>query len=404
MKTQRILLLRPQDQEPCYLKNFLRRFGFQIVEALLDGVAHQTVIQTVPHLILVNTYCGQGHTINMIRDLKEDPYTREIPVLANLHSCSPEDREALIGAGIDDYVQTPFSESEILLKINNLLRHVKIIKELEECKSALEENLQLVEEQKLELEKNLSLAAKIQEALIPKTLGNIPNCSFIWHFQPSGRVGGDIFDVFMLDEDHAGIYVIDVMGHGLASSMLAVALSESLILDVERGSPLKRKINDAPYYEIISPREVIDYLNKRFPFDKYGHYFTIVYMILNVKTGVLKYVRAGHPAPLLISSQGEITELNGYGTPIGFELGEEYEEKTVFLESGDTIVAYTDGILELKDEDDQFIDYDGFIQLLKQEIQMDNHHYTLSLKKLSRNQGKLKDDVSFIEMKWIKFV
>lgn len=402
--TKKILILKPQDNPPCYLKNLLRRYGFQIIENYIAEDLISVVLKELPQIILMNTFSDDDHTIEIIAQLKNNQHTADIPVLANLHQYSPEGKEKLIQQGIDDYVAYPFLESELLLKINNLLKRVNLNKNLTDCRRALEESLLLIQNQKQELENNLSLAAKIQEALIPKSLGNIPNCSFVWHFQPSGRVGGDIFDVFMLDEDHMGLYVIDVMGHGLASSMLAVALSESLILDVERGSPLKRKINDFPYYEIISPKEVIHYLNKRFPFEKYGHYFTIVYMILNVKTGVLKYVRGGHPTPLLIKTYGEIIELDGYGTPIGFELGEDYEEKTVYLDSGDTIIAYTDGVLELKDEKGRYIDYDGFIDHLRKEIEMESHHYTLGLKKLSRNQLKLKDDLSFIEMKWIKFV
>ncbi len=404
MMTKKIMILKPQDNPPCYLKNLLRRYGFQMVEEYVRENILEIVLKDMPQIILMNTFSNDYHTIEIIDILKKNKLTEAIPIMVNLHQYSPEAKEKLIQSGIDDYIEYPFLESELLLKINNLLKQVELNKNLKDCKKALEESILLVQGQKQELEKNLSMAAKIQEALIPKTLGNIPNCSFVWHFQPSGRVGGDIFDVFMLNEDHMGLYVIDVMGHGLASSMLAVALSESLILDVERGCPLKRKINDPPYYEIISPKEVIHYLNKRFPFEKYGHYFTIVYMILNVKTGVLKYVRGGHPCPLLVKSHGEIIELDGYGTPIGFELGEDYEEKTVYLDSGDTIIAYTDGVLELKDEEGNYIDYDGFINHLKNEISIENHHYTLNLKKLSRNQLMLKDDLSFIEMKWIKFV
>jgi len=261
-----------------------------------------------------------------------------------------------------------------------------------------------LKKQKNELEVNLSLAGKIQEALIPKSLGSIPNCSFTWMYQPSGRVGGDIFDVFMLDEDHVGLYMIDVMGHGVASSMLAVTLSETLILDVDRGSPLKRKINTHPYYEIIPPLEVITYLNKRFPFGKYEHYFTIFYMVLNIKTGVMKYVRAGHPIPLLVKDTGEIIELDAYGTPVGFELGEEYEEKTVYLDSGDNLIIYTDGLMEIKDENGSSIEYEGIITYIQNEENFFNGHLTTGLNKLVREQSSLSDDLSILEMRWVKFI
>jgi len=267
---------------------------------------------------------------------------------------------------------------------------------------ALEENLQIIKKQKRELERDLNLAAKIQEALIPKSFGDIPNCLFNYTFQPSGRVGGDIFDVFMLDDDNVGIYMLDVMGHGVASSMLAVILSETLILDVGRGSPLKRKINEPPYYEIVTPLEVVNYLNERFPFGRYSHYFTIFYMVLNVRTGVMKYVRAGHPAPLLVKGTGEITELDAYGTPVGFEFNERHEEKTICLDSGDHLIIYTDGLMEIKDEKGKPIELDGVVDCIKKETDSVNSNLIMGLNKLIRAQSDFKDDLSIIEMRWTK--
>ncbi|WP_026478026.1 response regulator [Alkaliphilus transvaalensis] len=404
MMLNKILILRPTVSRKCLLKNLLRRYGYQVVEELLATDISEIVENTKPNIILINAFPNEEESFIGCKTLKNDSETKEIPIIVQLHDFSEEEKLKFIQVGVDDFIQIPYHENELMLKIKNQFKINELKKRLNDSNNALEESLSRIANQKLELDRNLTMAAKIQEALIPKTLGNIPNCSFLWHFQPSGKVGGDIFDAFMLDEDHMGMYMIDVMGHGIASSMLAVALSESLILDIERGSPLKRKINDYPYYEIIPPIEVIRYLNKRFPFAKYKHYFTIFYMVLNVKTGVLKYVRAAHPAPFLIKNSGEIQELDGYGTPIGFEFAEDHEEKTVCLDSGDTIIIYTDGLLEIKDEENKVLEYEGLVDFLKEEVKCESHHYTLALKKLSRNQPKLKDDLSIFEMKWIKFV
>ncbi|KAB3524832.1 SpoIIE family protein phosphatase [Alkaliphilus serpentinus] len=385
------------------MKRLLRRFGYGVIEEIMKEDMIELVVRIKPDIIIMNVFQG-SICLEACKKLKEEYSTKDIPLIVHLHSAVEKLKLDFLAVPINDFIQQPFHEMELIHKIQNQLRIVSLHKKLKHSQRALEESLALVENQKKELDNNLSLAANIQESLIPKSLGSIPNCSFIWHFQPSGKVGGDIFDAFMLDEDHMGLYMIDVMGHGIASSMLAVALSEFLILDVERGSPLKRKINEYPYYEIISPLEVINYLNKRFPFNKYKHYFTIFYMILNVKTGVLKYVRAAHPAPIIIKNDGGLYELDAYGTPVGFEFGEGYDEKTVCLDSGDTIIVYTDGLMELKDTDGKPLEYEGIIDYFKKEINFENHHYTLNLKKLTRSQETIKDDISILEMKWIKFI
>jgi len=404
MISSKILILQPMDNPTCFMKGLLRKYGYQVLQATITEDVVDKVIDIKPHLILLNCFGGEDKSLEACMLLKNNSDTMEIPILAQFHGASEKKKLQYIKHNINDYILQPYHEDELRVKLKNLIKLVKLEESLKKSKRALEESLTTIAQQKKELESNLASAAKIQEALIPKTLGSIPNCSFLMHFQPSGRVGGDIFDVFMLDEEHVGLYMIDVMGHGVASSMLAVALSEFLIVDVERGTPLKRRIVDFPYYEIVSPLEAIKHLNERFPFSKYNHYFTIFYMVLNVKTGVLKYVRAGHPAPVLLKNSGEILELNAYGTPIGFEFKEDYEEKEVILDSGDTLVIFTDGLTELSDEEGNKLDYDNLLEYFKKEMNLENHHYTLNLKKIARSHHTLKDDLSILEMKWIKFI
>lgn len=404
MITYKILILDFGKNSSTDIKNLLRNHGYEVVQRCIEDSYVENVLKEMPHIILINCFSDNKKPMEVYNILKNDERTRIIPIIASINSHNVEQKKKFISLGIDDYITYPLEEEDFILRIKNQTKLIEVQRQLTMCQHALEENLDMVEKQRNELEINLSLASKIQEALIPKSLGNIPNCSFTWTYQPSGRVGGDIFDVFMLDDDHLGLYMIDVMGHGVASSMLAVTLSETLILDVDRGSPLKRKINYPPYYEIISPLEVVNYLNKRFPFVKYNHYFTIFYMVLNIKTGVMKYVRAGHPTPLLVKDTGKIIELDAYGTPVGFEFSEGYEEKTVYFDSGDSLIIYTDGLMEVKDENDNPIEYEGIINYIQKEADFVNGHLTMELNKLVRAQSSLKDDLSILEMRWIKFI
>ncbi|PHS35085.1 MAG: histidine kinase [Alkaliphilus sp.] len=361
-----------------------------------------TIAELKPHLILLDIFGGDDKALQMLAKIRSDQRINKSLVIACINKDDICSKEKFIALGVNDYVEVGFYDSELMLKIKNQLEIFNMRYNIDLSRKALEESLHTIKDQKKELENNLALAAKIQESLIPKTLGNIPNCSFSWYFQPSGRVGGDMFDVFMLNDDHMGLYMIDVMGHGVVSSMLAVALSEFFILDVDRDSPLKKKTNSEPYYKITSPVKVIEYLNRRFTFDKYNLYFTIFYMVLNTNTGILRYVRAGHPPPILVKNDENIIELSGYGTPIGFELNVEYEEIEVQLKPKETVIVYTDGLTEIEDEDGNKLDYDGVKNYVKKELQFSKHHLTSGLKKMARDQYILKDDISILEFKWEK--
>ena len=404
MTTYKILILDLENNPLTYVKDLLRKHGYEVIQKLAGNICEETILKEMPHVILTNCFCDEKYNLELCDILRNNYYIKKIPIIAVFKELDIEDKKKLISMEIDDYISYPFEEIDLIFKIQNQAKLMDLQKQLTMSQKALEENLQIIKKQKRELERDLNLAAKIQEALIPKSFGDIPNCSFNCTFQPSGRVGGDIFDVFMLDNDNVGIYMLDVMGHGVASCMLAVILSETLILDVGRGSPLKRKTNGPPYYEIITPLEVVNYLNERFVFGRYSHYFTIFYMVLNVRTGVMKYVRAGHPTPLLVKSTGEILELDAYGTPVGFEFSEEYEEKTIYLDSEDHLIIYTDGLMEIKDEKGRSIELDGIIDCIQKEIDFASGHLTMGLNRLIREQTSLKDDLSIIEMRWTKHI
>lgn len=404
MTTYKILIFDSVDDSLTRIKDLLRNYGYEVVQKSADYICKETILKEMPHVILVNCFSNEKCKQKLSDILEDDHYIGKIPVIVLFDTLDAKDKKDLISMGINDYLCRPFEEVDLIFKIRNQAKVMDLQKQLIMSQKALEENLQTVEKQKKELERNLNMATKIQEALIPKSFGDVPNCFFNCTFQPSGRVGGDIFDIFMLDADNVGIYMLDVMGHGVASSMLAVILSETLILDVGRGSPLRRKTNVVPYYEIVSPLEVVNYLNKRFPFGRYSHYFTIFYMILNVRTGVMKYIRAGHPSPLLVKNTGEIIELDAYGTPVGFEFDDGYEEKTVYLDSGDHLIIYTDGLMEIKDKNDRPIELEGIIDCIRKEMDFADGHLTMGLNKLIREQSNLKDDLSIIEMRWTKHV
>lgn len=403
MISNRVLVLERKKPPQGLIKELLRKLGLEVKEEVMAEHTKDLVEKLMPQIVIINSIDGEEISLRTCRDLKENRLTATIPVIVLLDGNNDDYKKQFIDVGIDDYLEFPYNEYEFIHRIKKMLRVGELEKKNTLSRQALEESLETIENQKKELNYNLSLAAKIQEALIPKTIGNIPNCSFEWKFKPSGKVGGDIFDVFMLDEDNMGLYMIDVMGHGVASSMLAVALSEFLIIDVERGSPLKRKIDTPPYYEILSPLHVIEYLNKRFPFSKYNHYFTIFYMVMNVKTGILKYVRAAHPSPILVKNNGYISELDGYGTPVGFEFSEGYEEKIVQLDSGDNLIIYTDGLLEIEDEIGNVLKIDDLLKHFAAELENNSNHLTSNLNKWIGNRT-IKDDLTVLEMKWVKFI
>lgn len=132
---------------------------------------------------------------------------------------------------------------------------------------------------------------------------------------PCERIGGDIFNMVRLDETHWGIYMLDVSGHGVPSELVAVSASK--ILCPQQGLVLKKTIKPSPFYEIVSPAEVLNLLDQEYPIERFSKFFTISYIVLNAEDNSIRYSNAAHPPPILLHEDGEMELLDKGGTIIG---------------------------------------------------------------------------------------
>jgi sigma-B regulation protein RsbU (phosphoserine phosphatase) len=160
-----------------------------------------------------------------------------------------------------------------------------------------------------------------------------------WKFQPSWKIGGDIFNICCLDKERMGFYMLDVCGHGVSAALIAVTVSQFLashrmFYGEEVGAPL-------------SPGEILNSLNRAFPFERFNSFFSIVYVTIDERNGLLTYSCAGHPPPVILRGGGRLEVLNTRGPVIGVEDESSYDQERIQLHPKDQLVLYTDGILEV---------------------------------------------------------
>lgn len=398
----KILLIGMGKNPTNAVKDKLRRWGHEVIGLKDKGNLARDVSREDPHLIVLQAAETEADkVVALVTAIRAYGVLTPVPLLMILPETLGSMKEMLYRSGVNECLLMPLLDIEFRTSIQQHISTMLLLQKLDAAQKALEESLFKIKRQKSELDYHLALAAKIQESLIPSNLIQVPFCNFYCHFQPSGKVGGDIYDIFMLDDQHMGLYMVDVMGHGVASSMLAVALSEFLVVDTKRGTPLKRELDEAPFYEIVPPLEVIRYLNKRFAFSKYQHYFTIFYMVFNTESGDLRYVRGAHPEPLLMRENGVVESLNAYGTPVGFEFSQGYEEGHVQLNPGDRVLVYTDGLLELEDDNREALDYDLLFRMATEYLESGDHRpFAMKFKRMADRQGQVMDDLTLVEMTW----
>lgn len=197
---------------------------------------------------------------------------------------------------------------------------------------------------KQRIDHDLDVARQIQNALLPKTIPSVQGVSLAAFYQPAFQIGGDFYDFIPIDEHHLGIALADVSGKGIGGAIV-MAMCRSALRARAHGH--------------VRPAEVLISLNRALSEDMPEALFiSVLYMVLDTRTWELTLARAGHEKPVLCScAEGELRQIDSPGIAIGIAPREKFEsalrEVTVSLKPGDALVAFTDGITEAMNDDNQ---------------------------------------------------
>jgi serine phosphatase RsbU (regulator of sigma subunit) len=199
--------------------------------------------------------------------------------------------------------------------------------------STILENARLLEEERLrqKMEEELSVARSIQQSLFPRKLPSTGWFRARGTSEASQQVGGDYFDVLQVDDNCWVAAVADVSGKGVSSALLACYLQGALSAATTNATSIEATM------ELINR-----FLGER---AEAGKYATVFYCILHFD-GRVRYINAGHCAPMIIHSDGSIETLDSTGVPVGLLPWATYAAEERTLRHGDKLVIYTDGVSE----------------------------------------------------------
>jgi sigma-B regulation protein RsbU (phosphoserine phosphatase) len=209
----------------------------------------------------------------------------------------------------------------------------------------IEEKKRELEKKQRQIDQDLAAAAEIQKSLLPKTTLHTDRLKMAWKFEPSEKIGGDIFNLCSADDKNLCMYMLDVCGHGVPAALIAVAVSQFLF---------SRRNLPEMLQDMCSPEKTLNHLNQAFPFERFESYFSIIYMVINRAEGRLIYGNAGHPPPILLGRNGNTRILDAHGPVIGVTSDHVFQQETIDLIQGDRVILYTDGLLDVTNSNEEF--------------------------------------------------
>ena len=232
-------------------------------------------------------------------------------------------------------------------EITNMYGAYQDITRRVEAETNLQNAKDRAEEHAAEMQRSLNAAAKVQQSLLPTSELETPLIDFAWQFLPCDELAGDFLNFFALDDQHIAVYMIDVSGHGVASSLLSVTIGRMMSPQVSSTSLLVQRTDGNAGTRILLPSEVASKLNRRFQMDEQNHlFFTLLYGVLNLKTRKFRYVSAGHVPLVLMPRTGAPRVVESRGMAIGWIEDAEFMDYEITLQPGDRLYVYSDGVPE----------------------------------------------------------
>jgi PAS domain S-box-containing protein len=241
-------------------------------------------------------------------------------------------------------IQGPDGQEYVLLIVTDISAQKRIEEQLRESNAQLEKR-------QMEIEADLSLAARVQQSLAPQNLV-WNDVSVETYYNPARTIGGDFGVVFPHSDDVLTVLMCDVSGHGIGSALMANRIySETL-------HQLERKVGPDTLL-----RHVHDFVHDRIATD--GFYFTMAAMRFSRCGRRATFAAAGHPPAMLVSSGG-VRLLESQNGILGClaETAPTESVDEIELKSGDRFILYTDGLVEVFNHEEEMLGVEGFSQLV----------------------------------------
>jgi sigma-B regulation protein RsbU (phosphoserine phosphatase) len=207
---------------------------------------------------------------------------------------------------------------------------------------------------------------------------------------PSEEVGGDYFDFIKIVDYQTGIAIADVSGKGIPASLIMASFRASLLAEIRNNYAIRTicsKVNSLLYESV-----------------ERGNFVTAFYGVLDSKNGIFTFSNCGHNRPIVLRGDGSIEYLKEGGVALGVMPDSKYEEHAVFLQSGDAVVFYTDGVTEVDDSEGREFGQEGLIRALKRHGGLPSrqlHERLIEDVKTYASRDHVFDDLTIIVMKKI---
>lgn len=324
-----------------------------------------------PDLILLDIMMPKLDGLEVCRRLKGDPSLPFMPIILVTAKSDSKDVVTGLEAGGDEYLTKPVDHAALVARVKSMLR-IKLLHDT-------------VLEQSSQLKTQLKTATKIQSLFWPE-IPDLEAGGHIWAVSvPATYVGGDLYDVIPMPDGSLLAYVADVSDKGVPAALIMAALSTKIRSEAQTQGEIDNileSINNS-LYNLISEE---------------GFFATIVLVKYWPVSGKMQLALGGHLQPLWIVDDGigKLPQLNGIS--LGIIPNALFEKKEITLSPGESVLLYTDGVIEAENEDKELFGNNRLVRYIEDNKGLPKGKGLLDEIRVWRGDAKVNDDLTLLEI------
>jgi len=358
IRASKILIVDDQKMIRELLKIYLTTGGYENLIFAADGdEALDAIAAEDPDLVVLDLQMPRMNGLDVCKALRADPQYAMLPVLVQTAADSAEERAEIFRSGATDMVGKPINDAELLARVGIHLQNRHMLGQLSQYRETMERDLQLARDMQHRIMPDPRSLEKIHDKY---------DIEIKSHFQTCDALGGDMWNVWPIDEGRIGFHVIDFTGHGVVAS-----------LNTFRFQSLVEATGFDPDHQVEYLEKINRNLHSMLPI---GQFATAIWGYVDLRNEVIRYMAAAGPKPLLISPDyPDGTWLPSEGRPLGMTSDSNYEEREVAFPSGSSLFLYSDALTETPDMINPVYDEDRMQAALTGKVDAEGHPFDVIL-------------------------
>lgn len=377
----------------------LENWGYVVFEAQSGRDALDICKATQVDMVISDWVMPDGDGLQFCRAFRDLPRESYGYFILLTSKDGKDDIAKGLQVGADDFLTKPVNTGELRARLNAGERVIAMQSELVDRNNSVTRALEELQKLYLAVDRDLAEARKLQHSLVPEGHRVIGNSQLSLMLRSSGHVGGDMIGIYYCEPGRIGLFALDVSGHGISSALMTARLAGCLAAGNPAYNLAMEQAADGSYHP-RPPDETVALLNARvleeFSTDLY---LTVLLADVDLTTGAVVLVQAGHPHPAILRNDGRVDFIGTGGHPVGLLENATYEACHDVLAPGDRFLIYSDGFTEAEDTHGAFLDEDGLARLLKANGQEEGPELLARLVRETQfftGRGELADDLSAV--------